>query len=93
MSREKRIVAAKRTRKDVEEFIRENFDMLRVEAIENCVDHIASLEAEEVIEKFWKGAKENGKFDLESICALSELRDEMKDALAYTAFHILQEHH
>ena len=81
------------TRSHVIDYIKENFETIKVETIENVVDHIASLSIEEVLEKFKKGAKENGKFDLESIACLFELRDECKDALSYSAMNILQEMH
>ena len=57
-------------------------------------DLLEETDIDDVIEKMKKGRKEKGgRFDLESIPALAEAGDEVKDLIGYVWFHYEQRDH
>ena len=80
------------TREAVAGYIRENLDQIKIDVIDQAVSHLSVLEADEIIEKFLRGGKEYGIFDIESICSQSEFADEIKDIVGYVAIQHLQSH-
>lgn len=78
------------SRADICEYLRRNWDAVRLATAARYLAELLELDVEEVCERMMEGEEKFGPFKLDEMNCDLEFRQEVKDTPAYHAMHLAQ---
>lgn len=78
------------SRADVCDYLRRNWDAVRLATAARYLAELLEMDVEEVCERIMEGEKTHGPFRLEAMNCAFEFRQEVMDTPAYHAFELAQ---